>query len=95
MPEKHWKKVERKVARILGCKRIPVGSLGKPDIESTFICGEVKSRKNLPQWQVEALRSAQAKAKPKQFPLVVLWEKGADDGILLCSVRGFASWFVK
>lgn len=95
MAEKPWKRVERKAARVLGCKRIPVGSLGKPDIESTFICGEVKSRKNLPQWQVEALRSARHKAKTGQFPLVVLWQHGENDGILLCSVRDFASWFVK
>lgn len=95
MAEKYWKYVERKAARILACKRIPVGSLGKPDIESTFICGEVKSRRALPQWQVEALRSARAKANKHQFPLVVLWGKGEEDGMVLCSVKDFASWFVK
>lgn len=95
MPEKHWKFVERKAARLLGCKRIPAGGLATPDIESTFICGEVKSRRALPQWQVEALRSARVKAKHHQFPLVVLWGKGDEDGMILCSAKDFASWFVK
>lgn len=95
MTEVHWKRVERKVARILNCKRHPVGNLGKPDIESKFLCGEVKSRRKLPKWLVEALRSAQAKAEETQLPVVVLWGYGEDDGMLICSVRQFRSWFVK
>lgn len=94
-PEKYWKYVERKVARIIGGKRIPAAGEKLPDVVSDFLVVEVKSRKALPRWIVEALASAQGKAKSDQFPAAVLWEYGESDGILVCSLRDFAKWFCK
>ena len=74
---KDWKTCdcERKVAALLGGRRIPVSGRGRgdsPDIQHNFLSIEVKSRKKLPTWIEDAIKQAEACAQGDQLPLVVL-----------------------
>jgi len=76
---KDWKACERKVAALLGGKRVPVSGRARghsPDIEHERLSIEVKSRKQLPAWIEDAMNQAEACAKDTQLPLVVLHQDG-------------------
>ena len=76
---KDWKACERKVAALLGGKRVPVSGRGRghsPDIEHDRLSIEVKSRKRRPAWIEEAMKQAEACAQDRQLPLVVLHQDG-------------------
>jgi len=92
-PEAPWKRIEREEARKLGGKRIPIGTPGAPDVESDWLCVEIKARKRLPTWIKEALRSARAKAKDNQLGIVSLHEMREHDSLILISRDDFINWF--
>ena len=72
---KDWKACERRVAEILGGRRMPVTGRQRgdaPDIEHEALSIEVKSRKALPAWLLGALSQAQAASKDGKMPVVVL-----------------------
>ena len=72
---KDWKACERKVAALLGGRRIPVSGRGRgdnPDIHHELFSIEVKSRKTIPAWLEDAMRQAEALAKDERLPVVVL-----------------------
>ncbi len=74
-----WKQCERRVAEILGGRRIPVSGRGRraaPDIEHPTLSVEVKSRKRLPAWIKDAVTQAEASAQKPQLPVTVLHEDG-------------------
>ena len=76
---KGWKGCERKVAALLGGKRVPVSGRGRghsPDIHHERLSIEVKSRKKLPAWIEDAIKQAEACAQDRQLPLVVLHQDG-------------------
>jgi len=76
---KGWKGCERKVAALLGGKRVPVSGRGRghsPDIHHERLSIEVKSRKKLPAWIEDAMKQAEACAHDGQLPLVVLHQDG-------------------
>lgn len=73
-----WKSVERAIARIMGGRRVPVTGRGRgdaPDIEHYVFSLEVKHRKDLPDWLLEAMEQARAAQKDGQIPMVVLHKK--------------------
>jgi hypothetical protein len=77
--ERGWKRAERRVAEILGGRRVPVSGRQRgdcPDIEHDQLSIEVKSRKSIPAWLEEALRQAEASAKDEQLPVAVLHQNG-------------------
>ena len=77
---KHWKAVERAVARRLGGRRVPVTGRARgdaPDVEHPLLALEVKHRKELPQWLKEAMAQAEAAARDDKLPVVVLHEAGS------------------
>jgi hypothetical protein len=78
---KDWKACERRIAELLGGQRIPVTGRQRgdtPDIEHAALSIEVKSRKSLPAWLLDALNQAQAASKDgKKMPVVVLHQDHA------------------
>lgn len=79
MSEKAWKRSERRIAEILGGRRVPVSGRQRgdaPDIRHATLAVEVKSRKKLPAWIVDALDQAEASAGAGQTPVAVLHEHG-------------------
>lgn len=78
---KDWKACERRIAKLLGGQRIPVTGRQRgdtPDIEHPALSIEVKSRKSLPAWLLDALNQAQAASKDgKKMPVVVLHQDHA------------------
>jgi hypothetical protein len=79
-----WKSCERRIAKILGCKRHPVNGRGdEPDLSNDWLVVEVKHRASLPAWlhkaMAQAERNAQAGSACRQgdrLPEVVLHEDG-------------------
>lgn len=79
MPDKTWKKVERKVAELLGGVRVPVTGRGRgdmPDVLHGILAIEVKHRDALPDWILDAMRQAEASRRGEQIPVVILHQKG-------------------
>ena len=77
---KDWKACERKVASLMGGRRIPVLGRGRgdnPDIHHELFSIEVKSRKTIPAWLEDAMCQAEASAKNGLLPVVVLHEDRA------------------
>ncbi len=72
---KDWKACERRVAEVLGGRRIPVTGRQRgdaPDIEHPTLSIECKSRKKLPAWIEDAMKQAEASAKDGHLPVAVL-----------------------
>ena len=76
---KDWKACERRVAELLGGKRVPVSGRTRgdcPDVEHPTLSIECKSRKKLPAWLEDAMKQAEACARDGQLPLIVLHQDG-------------------
>ena len=76
---KDWKACERKVAALLGGRRIPVSGRARgdcSDIEHPTLSIECKSRKKLPAWIEDTIKQAEASAKDGQRPIDVLHQDG-------------------
>ena len=76
---KDWKACERRVADLLGGRRVPVSGRTRgdcPDIEHPTLSIECKSRKKLPAWIEDAMKQAEACAQDGQLPLMVLHQDG-------------------
>jgi hypothetical protein len=74
---KYWKACERRIAELLGGRRVPVSGRTRgycPDVEHPTLSIECKSRKKLPAWIEDAMRQAEASAKGGRLPVVVLHE---------------------
>jgi hypothetical protein len=72
---KDWKQAERRVAKLLGDKRVPVSGRTRgdcPDVEHPTLSIECKSRKKLPTWIEDAMNQAEASAKDGRLPVAVL-----------------------
>ncbi len=72
---KSWKTCERRIAAELGGSRIPVSGRDRgdaPDVDHPSLSIEVKSRKKLPAWLLDAIAQAEAAAGPHQLPVAVL-----------------------
>lgn len=83
MTEPLWKKSERAFGRLLGLVRAgPLGRHG-PDLvapggEQTRLAVEIKTKKELPLWLVEAVEQAVQNAGPDKLPIVMLHKAGDD-----------------
>lgn len=81
MADKTWKSAERKIAKLLGGEREPVSGRQrgyKADVAHDTLSIEVKHWQKLPNWLHDAMAQAEASKKGKQFPAVILHEKGMD-----------------
>jgi len=73
-----WKAVERAIARLLGGRRVPVSGRQRgdaPDIEHPFFSLEVKHRKELPDWILDAMEQAKSSKTGDKIPMVILHKK--------------------
>ena len=76
---KDWKACERRIAELLGGKRVPVSGRTRgdcPDVEHPTLSIECKSRKKLPAWLEDAMKQAEACVRDGQLPLIVLHQDG-------------------
>jgi hypothetical protein len=75
MTEKSWKYAERRIAALLGGRRVPVSGRSRgdaPDVEHDLLAVEVKSRNTFPAWLEDALKQAEASARDGQLPVAIL-----------------------
>ena len=85
-----WKRTERQIAAIIGGQRVPVTGRGRgdaPDIAHPRLSLEVKHRRTLPGWLLDAMSQAEAASRDGRIPVAVLHRHGgryADD---LCLLR--------
>ena len=91
----NWKHAERRVAGLLGGKRLPVNGRGQIDVDAGWCAVEVKSRKSIPAWLKKAVHQARTGARPDQFPVVVVHETGSEylDAVVVMSMRDFVDWY--
>ena len=92
---KDWKACERRVAELLGGKRIPVSGRTRgdcPDIEHPTLSIECKSRKKLPAGIEDAMKQAEASAKDGRVPVVVLHQDCArySESLVVLRLEDFA-----
>ena len=70
-----WKHCERMIASLLGGTRTGCTGESRRDVEHPHWSGEVKQRKNLPDWLHSAMKQAETEAEGR-VPIAVLHEKG-------------------
>lgn len=78
MADKLWKQAERKLAELLGGKRVPITGRQRgsaPDIAHDVFSIEVKHRQTLPSWILDAMNQADASNDGSQISIVLLHEK--------------------
>ncbi len=98
MSDKRWKATERRIAALLGGRRVPVSGRGRgdqPDIARPWLSLEVKDRATLPIWLLDALDQAEASATDKQLPVAVLHRAGDrhDHSLIVLRLAAFVDWF--
>jgi len=90
-----WKDLERRVARLLGGKRI--GNTGKAtaDVVTPWLSIECKYRASLPTWLKEADTQSHRNAEDSKLPITILFEKGrrTGDSLVLLRLSDFEQWF--
>lgn len=90
MSEKSWKRTERRVAELLGGVRVPVSGRQRgatPDVEHPTLSIEIKSRKSLPAWLIDALEQAQAASENGRVPVAILHQDRKQYADCLCVLR--------
>jgi hypothetical protein len=90
-----WKQAERRIASILGGRRIPVSGRGRgdnPDIQHPTLSVEVKARATFPAWLEDALRQSELSATDGKTPAVVLHgdRKPYRAALVVCWLSEFA-----
>ena len=98
MTDRAWKRSERAVASALGGRRVPVSGRARgdvPDVAHPWLSVEVKHRKSLPAWILDAMSQARAAARSDQLPCAILHESGRrhDDNLVLVRLGDFREWF--
>lgn len=92
-----WKAAEKGVAAILGGERVSNTALGlrSADVETPAYSVEVKSRKELPNWLVNAVGQAHRNAGRGKLPLVVLHQVGCRrvNDLVIVRLGDFIEWF--
>ena len=72
LSEKRWKAQERRIGRLLQCKRNLNSGESGPDLENESLAVQVKDRARLPLWMSEALESIRLQAGKDRLGLVVI-----------------------
>ncbi len=94
---KDWKACERRIAEVLGGVRVPVSGRQRgatPDVEHPILSIEVKSRKSLPGWLLDALEQAQAASENGRLPVAILHQdcKPYRDALVVVRLEDFANY---
>ncbi|MBI3960247.1 MAG: hypothetical protein HY328_15650 [Chloroflexi bacterium] len=88
-----FKGVERALAQRLNGER--TGQTGGADVQTDWLCVEVKTRKHLPQWIRDAIAQAKRNGGISQLPVVILHQVGqrhAGD-LVVMTLADFENWF--
>ena len=95
MADKTWKAVEREIARRLGGRRVGCTGQATADVETPWLAAEIKTRKLLPRWLLDAIEQAVGAADDGRLPIVVLHQKGHrhDNDIVVLRLGDFEAWF--
>lgn len=97
MASRAWKAAEQGVAQMLGGKRVSNTKLGlrSADVETPAYSVEVKSRKDFPNWLVNAVSQAHRNAARGKLPLVVLHQVGCRrmNDLVIVRMDEFIEWF--
>ena len=97
---KDWKACERRIAKLLGGRRVPVSGRTRgesPDVEHQTLSVECKSRNKLPTWIEDAMKQAEASAKDGRLPVAVLHQDRAPyaESLVVLRLDDFADYFLK
>lgn len=95
MPDRLWKSSERKIATLLGGTRAgPVGRRG-PDVLHPHLAIEVKERRRLPSWLLEAMAQAVFGAPAGKLPMVILHRAGDryEDAMVIVRMKDWREWY--
>ena len=93
---KDWKACERKIAALLGGKRVPVSGRSRgdsPDIIHERLSIEVKNRRRLPAWIEDAMKQAELCTEDGKLPVAVFHQDGKKyrDALVMIRLSEFAS----
>jgi len=98
MTNKLWKSVERKVAELLGGKRVPVHSTSgiKSDVDHEWLSIECKERQNPIRFLEKSMQQAVRNASENKLPIVVVHIKGSEylSDYVILRLGDFRDWFV-
>lgn len=94
MPEKRWKAQERRIARLLNGHRNPNTGAAAPDVETEWLCVEVKDREELPAWIHAALATARGHAGGNRLGIAVLSSRTEVIDLVVMDLRDFRDWFI-
>ena len=96
MTEKSWKKFERRIAKRVGGKRIPVtGERDGADVVAGPFCYQAKLRRGMPSYLREWLRGIVAAGERSGTTGVVVWKTpGArdDDAVVVLRLADWQDW---
>jgi len=97
MPDRYWKAIERRVARLFDTRRIGTREGGPaPDWENDWTVGEVVCHP-IPEWILKELAQAERRVtdRPK-LRLLVIHEKGQDldKALVVMKLGQFMDWFL-
>ena len=96
MPDKSWKAFERRLARRVGGRRIPVtGERDGADVIAGPFCYQAKLRRGMPSYLRDWLRGIVAAGERSGTTGVVVWKApGArdDDAVVLLRLADWADW---
>lgn len=86
-----WKSAERRIAEILGGRRVPITGRQRgdaPDIEHPTLALEVKHRKTaVPGWMLNGMEQAEACNPGHKLPTMVIHKQGMEYEDCLVVVR--------
>ena len=73
-PDARWKRQEREIAATLGTRRLPNVGAGQPDCRAAGWAFQVKTRRTLPAWLIDAMHQAARDCAADERPAVILSE---------------------
>ncbi len=93
MPEKRWKREERRVSRLLGATRNIQDGSQRSDAESRWLVIENKDRKTLPQWITAALAKVRLNAGSSRLGVVTITTQESSQILVVMDIKDFRDWF--
>jgi len=90
-----WKDTERVLAKRLNGERVGNTGQATPDVTTSWLSIEVKERKALPMWLMDAVAQTVRNSDDGKLPIVVLHQKGCrhDNDLVLLRLCDFQDWF--
>lgn len=90
-----WKHAERRVANLLDGDRVGPSGTSTADVVTPWAAVEVKHRRRLPAWLLNAVDQARQAANELQIPLAVLHQEGQryDDCIVAMRMADFIEFY--